>query len=170
MNVNEENNSEPPAGTALLDIQRILVTEEMPSAAECQLWVDTALIEAIEPFSAPPLLTLRFVDNDESLSLNQQWRDKAKATNVLSFPIDTPPGIDTETWLGDLVLCVPVIATEAKQQGKTWQAHWAHMIIHGVLHLLGYDHVQTEEAEQMEALETQILAKLGYPDPYHYQD
>ena len=153
-----------------LEIQQLVVTETMPNVTECQLWVDTALTMATDPFVVPPLITLRFVDNAESKSLNQQWREQAKATNVLSFPIDTPPGITEEIWLGDLILCVPVIGQEAIEQHKTWQAHWAHIIIHGVLHLLGYDHVQTEDAEQMEGLEIQILKQLGYPNPYDYQD
>lgn len=166
--MSNSTNKKPPKGVAQLEIQQVLVTEEMPSALMCQRWVDTALAAAANPFSVPPLITLRFVDADESQALNRQWRQQAKPTNVLSFPIDTPLGITDEIWLGDLILCVPVVRQEAKQQYKTWQAHWAHIIIHGVLHLLGYDHVQTEDAEQMETLEIQILAQLGYSDPYQY--
>jgi probable rRNA maturation factor len=85
---------------------------------------------------------------------------------VLSFPAEVPEGILDIPLLGDLVICVPVVEREAREQGKTAEAHWAHLVIHGCLHLLGYDHLEDEEAEEMEALERELLSELGYPDPY----
>ena len=97
--------------------------------------------------------------------LNSAYRGKAGPTNVLSFPAEIPEGLDIPL-LGDIVVCAPVVRREAVEQGKTESAHWAHMIVHGTLHLLGYDHIQNDEAEAMEALETTILAQLNYPCPY----
>jgi probable rRNA maturation factor len=105
------------------------------------------------------------VDEAESATLNAQYRGKQGPTNVLSFGFDSPPGVDVPL-LGDLVICAPVVVREALEQGKPGQAHWAHMTIHGVLHLLGYDHQTPEQAQIMEALEIAALADLGYADPY----
>lgn len=110
-------------------------------------------------------LSLSIVDNDESRELNAQYRGKDKPTNVLSFPAEFPEGVDVD-WLGDLVVCAPVVEQEAHEQGKTLEAHWVHMTVHGTLHLLGFDHIVDAEAEEMESLETDILVKLGYPPPY----
>ena len=110
-------------------------------------------------------LVVRIVDESESESLNTTYRQKHQSTNVLSFPFEAPPGID-EPHLGDLVVCAPVVEREAQQQNKSLESHWAHMIVHGVLHLQGLDHQNEQEAEEMESLERQILADLGYPDPY----
>lgn len=108
-------------------------------------------------------LTLRLVDDNEGRSLNQTWRERDYATNVLTFEY----GIDPDGMAGgDIVLCVPVLEREAAEQGKPLLAHAAHLTVHGVLHALGYDHLEEEEAEDMEALETRILASLGIPDPY----
>jgi len=110
-------------------------------------------------------LTVRIVDENEGAILNRQWRKARGATNVLSFPSNEMekyvPGL-----LGDIVLCAPVIMREADQQRKTPESHWAHMVIHGTLHLLGHDHARPEDAEKMEKLETSLLKRLGYPDPY----
>jgi probable rRNA maturation factor len=127
-------------------------------------------------------LTIRVVGAAESRRLNRTWRGKDKPTNVLSFPADFPephPGragagraaaarasADNATPLGDLAICAPVVAREAREQGKMSTAHWAHMVIHGVLHLLGYDHENDRDAELMEAREVKLLARFGYPDPY----
>jgi len=109
-------------------------------------------------------LSVRIVDSAESQQLNKQYRGKDKPTNVLSFPLaDENLPIPV---LGDLVICAPVVEKEAQQQGKSVEAHWAHMVVHGVLHLLGYDHENDSEAEQMEALEVKIMICLGYADPY----
>lgn len=110
-------------------------------------------------------LGLKLVDSDESRSLNKRYRDLDKPTNVLSFPFEAPPGVEVDQ-LGDLAICVPVVEAEAEEQCKTSPAHWAHMVIHGVLHLMGHDHIDDAEAQVMESLETEILASLGYPDPY----
>jgi probable rRNA maturation factor len=110
-------------------------------------------------------LVIRVVDEAESRDLNRRYRHKDKPTNVLSFPFEPVPGID-ETHLGDLVICAPVVQRQAVEQGKTCEAHWAHMVVHGVLHLLGYDHETDTDAGVMEALETGILHTLGHPDPY----
>lgn len=111
-------------------------------------------------------VVVRFVDDQESRSLNLAYRGKDKPTNVLSFPFELPPGVD-EPHLGDLVICVPVVENEAKDQGKPLQAHYAHMLVHGLLHLQGYDHQTDDEATQMETLEIEILRQLGYENPYH---
>lgn len=110
-------------------------------------------------------ITIRLVDNDESQALNSQYRHKDKPTNVLSFPFECPPGIELPL-LGDLVICAPVIAQEASEQHKSLHNHYAHMTVHGILHLLGYDHIEDDEAEIMEALEIEILSQLGIDDPY----
>lgn len=115
-------------------------------------------------------LVIRVVDEKEGRQLNRQFRDKDAATNVLSFPAATPllseQAAYQANYLGDIVLCAPVIKREASEQGKTHDAHWAHMLIHGILHLQGYDHLTEAEAADMESREVELLAELGYPDPY----
>ncbi len=110
-------------------------------------------------------LTVRIVDGAEAAELNRRYRGRSGPTNVLSFPFDGMPGVDLPL-LGDIVVCAPVVVREAREQGKPERAHWAHIVVHGVLHLLGYDHVEPEQARIMEGLEKQILGKLGIPDPY----
>ncbi len=111
-------------------------------------------------------VTVRFVDEPEGLALNRDFRGKGYATNVLSFPYPPVAGVPNQPKAGDLVLCAPVIVREAAEQGKSFEAHCAHLIVHGMLHLQGYDHETKEEAEAMEERERQILARLGFPDPY----
>ena len=117
-------------------------------------------------------LTIRIIGVAESRRLNRTWRAKDKPTNVLSFPGDslspaTAYGLQPAALhLGDLAICAPVVAREAREQGKTTVAHWAHMVIHGVLHLMGYDHENDRDAQTMESLEARILAEFGYGDPY----
>lgn len=113
-----------------------------------------------------PVLTIRIVDEQEGMDLNQQFRGKASATNVLAFPTDVPDWLAEGSYLGDLAICGPIVLQEAEAQQKTALAHWAHMVVHGSLHLLGYDHQTEAQAAEMEALETAILADLHYPDPY----
>ena len=113
--------------------------------------------------------TIRIVDEQESAALNEQYRSKQGATNVLSFPFESPAEIDLNL-LGDLVICAPVVIEEAQQQRKSEIQHWCHLIVHGCLHLLGYDHSDDEEAVEMEKLECRIMMKLGYPDPYQMID
>lgn len=114
-------------------------------------------------------VTLRIVDDDESATLNGQYRQKDRPTNVLSFPFEQPEGI-TVPLAGDLVVCAGVVAREATEQGKTLDAHWAHMVIHGMLHLQGYDHIDDRDAEIMETLEIRLLAELGFSNPYLAED
>ncbi len=138
-----------------------------PDEAALRRWCELALRQR----SADSELTIRLVDEAEGRELNATWRHKDYATNVLSFPADIPDGPGGEPLLdipllGDLVICVPVVEREAAEQGKALQAHWAHLVIHGCLHLLGYDHLEDDEAEEMESLERELLAELGHPDPY----
>ncbi len=126
-----------------------------------QRWVDAV----IPPFQEESELTIRLVDVAESHELNLTYRGKDKPTNVLSFPFEAPPGIEMPL-LGDLIICRQVVEQEASEQGKPLEAHWAHMVVHGSLHLLGYDHIEDDEAEEMEGLETEIMLALGYEDPY----
>ena len=114
-------------------------------------------------------LVVRIVDEAESRELNQRYRGKDRPTNVLSFPFEAPPGLPAEIafpCLGDLVICAPLVRQEATQQHKALDAHWAHLVVHGVLHLLGHDHQNDAEAAEMEDREREILKQLGYPDPY----
>ncbi|HSJ47688.1 MAG TPA: rRNA maturation RNase YbeY [Gammaproteobacteria bacterium] len=126
-------------------------------------WVEAAL----ETENHGVELVIRLVDEAESAELNEAYRGKTGPTNVLSFPFDMPPEVEETRLLGDLVICAPVVRREAAEQGKTEPAHWAHLVVHGTLHLQGYDHQSEAGAAEMEGLERQILARLGYPDPYH---
>ena len=135
----------------------------VPASASFRRWVEAALKSARRRKATE--VSIRIVDADEGQALNLQYRGRDYATNVLSFPADLPPGVNLPL-IGDLVICAPVVAREAAEQGKTAAHHWAHMTVHGTLHLLGYDHIDDAEAEAMEALETRILAGLGIPDPY----
>ena len=138
----------------------------MPSPARLRRWARAAL------GARKGELTLRIVGPAESRSLNHRFRHKDKPTNVLSFPYDPLPRPLSrkrergEQPLGDVVICAAVVAREAREQGKAPAAHWAHMVVHGVLHLLGFDHIQTEDARVMEGRERAILARLSFPDPY----
>ena len=135
----------------------------LPSAASFRRWVDAALRGARRRRATE--LSIRIVEAAEGRALNRDYRGKDYATNVLSFEADLPPGLKLPL-IGDIVICAPVVAREAADQGKTPRDHWAHLTVHGVLHLLGYDHLVEAEAEAMEALETRILAGLGIADPY----
>jgi len=150
-----------------LDLQIACDSPNLPAEQEFTRWVTQALSGAdyAAPADMPTELTLRIVDVAESQELNHTYRGKDKPTNVLSFPFDGPDDIPLAL-LGDLVICAPVVEQEAAQQNKPVTAHWAHMVIHGSLHLLGYDHIQEQDAQKMEALEVQILAELGFADPY----
>ena len=150
-----------------LDLQ-LACDEEPPPFDAMRGWVEAALAAAGRTTATE--LTVRIVDEIESAALNQAYRHKAGPTNVLSFPFESPPGMDDLPLLGDLVICAPVVRREAAGQGKREQAHWAHMLVHGTLHLLGHDHVEDAAARRMEALETAILQDLGFPDPYRDDD
>jgi probable rRNA maturation factor len=135
-------------------------SSDVPAIGEIKKWLEVAL-----QGMPAAILTIRIVDAAESAELNQRYRQKFGATNVLAFPADLPGEIDLPL-LGDLVICAPLVQTEAAAQGKAVMAHWAHLVIHGCLHLLGYDHSETADAEEMESLETGLLQQLGLPDPY----
>ncbi|MBO2579122.1 rRNA maturation RNase YbeY [Shewanella algae] len=147
-----------------LDLQLATEAQNLPSQSDFELWARTAIGNSMEQAE----LTIRLVDSEESQQLNRDYRGKDKPTNVLSFPFEAPPGI-TLPLLGDLVICVSVVENEAREQHKPLQAHWAHMVVHGCLHLLGYDHIEDAEAEEMESLETQLVESLGFTDPYKEQ-
>ncbi len=138
---------------------------ELPTKAQLQLWVDTALAEVASDFSQELELTIRLVNRDESQQLNSQYRGKDKPTNVLSFPFEVPEGIELNL-LGDLIICIEVMQDEAIAQHKPILDHWAHLVVHGCLHLVGFDHISDSEAIKMESLEVEILAKLGINNPY----
>ncbi len=148
-----------------LDLQVASAAPDLPSEAQFRAWCELALRQRPESE-----LTIRLVDEAEGLELNSTYRHKDYATNVLSFPADVPDELLDIPLLGDLVICAPVVAREALEQRKPLQAHWAHLVIHGCLHLLGYDHIDDAEAEEMETLERELLAELGHPDPYACDD
>ena len=142
-----------------LEIQRPWRGEGTPEDAQLRRWVEAVSLPD------PASLVIRIVDEDESRTLNRTYRGKDRPTNVLSFPFEAPRPVQ-DPHLGDLVICAPVVAAEAEAQGKPLEAHWAHMVVHGLLHLLGYEHQTEEEAREMETEERRILATLGWPDPY----
>jgi probable rRNA maturation factor len=149
-----------------IEIQTIFESAGQPSAAQIQLWIDTALEEVNQDTE----IVVRIVDEQESAELNEQYRHKKGATNILSFPVEIPEGIDIDlNLLGDLVICAPVLEQEAQQQSKNLTHHWAHIIIHGVLHLLGYDHLDDEQAEEMESKEIALLQQLNINNPYQQE-
>jgi probable rRNA maturation factor len=141
-----------------ITVQRRVPAAGVPSSSTLRGWAVAALGHAHGE------LTIRIVDEAESADLNGRYRQKPYPTNVLSFPYEAE-GLE-EPVLGDLVICAPVVAREAVEQGKDARAHWAHMVVHGVLHLLGLDHENDADAERMETKERQILAGLGFADPY----
>ena len=135
----------------------------MPRRRAIECWVEGALAGHRDGAD----LTIRIVGREEGRQLNERFRGTARPTNVLSFPFDAPPGApDVAGGLGDVVLCAPVVNREARVQGKPRGDHWAHLVVHGVLHLLGYDHDTVGAAERMEGLERRILERFGVPDPY----
>ena len=137
-----------------LSVQYACNREGLPLRADFVRWARAALVGGGE-------VAIRLVDAEEGRELNKEYRGKDYATNVLSFPYDTEPVV-----LGDLVICPEVVAREAAEQGKPLEAHYAHLTVHGMLHLQGWDHENDEEAQEMEDEEREILAALGYPDPY----
>lgn len=147
-----------------VEVQRIVAAG--PSEADIQRWVSAALLAEQRKQAE---LTVRIVDEAESAELNEQYRHKSGPTNVLSFPFECPPEVELDL-LGDLVICAPVVQREAQEQHKEEQAHWAHMVVHGTLHLLGYDHLQQDEAEAMESREISIMEELGYTNPYRPEE
>lgn len=144
--------------------------QNIPDEPSVQQWVDAALTHK----KGEAELSIRVVDENESSELNLRYRNKQGPTNVLSFPADLPESLQELLLeeslqlplLGDLVICAQVVEREAQQQNKSLKAHWAHMLVHGSLHLIGYDHMNDHEAELMEQMETNILTNLDFPPPY----
>lgn len=147
--------------TLTLDLDNASSVSVLPTHNDFERWVAAALDTRRDKAE----LSIRLVDEDESAELNLKYRLKSGPTNVLSFPADLPAELAIPL-LGDLVICAPVVEKEAGEQHKTSQAHWAHMVIHGTLHLIGFDHISDDDAEQMEALEIDILHSLHYSNPY----
>ena len=154
----------------VVELQSDLPASGLPAADQVQRWAETAARLA---GGASGEIVIRIVDEAESQALNHDYRGKNSPTNVLSFPFELPEGMPEqmraelgEGIIGDIAICAPVVEREAKDQGKAAEAHWAHMVIHGVLHLLGHDHVEDAGAEIMEAMEIRALSELGYPNPY----
>ncbi|HTF97550.1 MAG TPA: rRNA maturation RNase YbeY [Cellvibrio sp.] len=145
-----------------IDIETNTSSQNLPPVAALEMWISAALKSQLLDEAE---VSLYIVDEPESQELNSRYRGKDKPTNVLSFPADIPEEVGIPL-LGDLVVCAPVVEQEASEQGKTLDAHWAHMLVHGSLHLLGFDHIDDHEAETMEALETKIITGLGFPAPY----
>ena len=147
------------------EVQRVSTSASIPDDERFRLWAETALAGKGENFS----FGIRVVDEDEAQRFNREYRHKDYATNILSFPTDLPEDLPADirhSQLGDLLICAPVVTREALQQQRSELDHWAHLLVHGILHLLGYDHERAEDADVMESLETEILAKLGIGDPY----
>lgn len=157
-----------------LELQWAIEKLALPTQVLCEKWVKASLQTSIADQTAVAdesvELTIRIVSSEESQALNRDYRSKDKPTNVLSFEFEQPPGLvemgESIPYLGDLVICADVVAQEALQQNKSLESHWAHMIVHGALHLQGYDHINEQEALEMEALEVKIMVGLGYANPY----
>lgn len=151
--------------TIVLDLQNEQAFSTVPDRQKIQRWLTTAIQCLPHKNVNKHTVTIRFIDNQESALLNDTYRHKKGPTNVLSFPDEPIPGFDSDSF-GDLAICVPVVLDEAQAQDKTVDAHFAHLIIHGFLHLLGYDHDAEKQAHVMESLEINILAHLGFSNPY----
>ena len=149
-------------GKMIIDLQIACEQESgLPTTEQIEQWATAA----VQPQSDEVEMTVRIVDEAESHALNLNYRGKDRPTNVLSFPFECPDEVELPL-LGDLVICRQVVEREAQEQEKPLMAHWAHMVVHGSLHLLGYDHIEDDEAEEMESLETQIMTGLDFADPY----
>lgn len=160
-----------------IELQNPYDYQNLPSLKQLSQWANAAMQNSDADDSQGQVaksVVIRVVNQAEALQLNQDYRGKAYATNILSFPFEAPSIelIDTLdlaefSHLGDLVICESVLKQEAQQQNKTLLQHWAHLLVHGVLHLQGFDHISDNEAEIMESLEIKILEKLGFTNPYH---
>ena len=145
-----------------LDLQVAVDSRDIPARSSICHWAEVTLASVAESRLS---LSVRVVESDEIKRLNGEYRGKAAATNVLSFPFDSIPGVEAG-YLGDIAICNEVVIREAAEQNKSIEAHWAHMVVHGILHLCGYDHIDDDEARDMEDLEVSILNSLGFEDPY----
>ncbi len=144
-----------------VDVQNVSNSANLPDSDRIQIWIDAALAD----YPQDSEIVVRIVDEEESGQLNSQYRHKTGPTNILSFPAELPEGVDLDL-LGDLVVCAPVLEREALEQGKKLDDHWAHIVVHGVLHLLGYDHIEDDESAVMEDKEIEILRVLNIRNPY----
>jgi probable rRNA maturation factor len=150
---------------AEFEIQRATTSINSPHDDQFQIWINAIDVQQDKIFA----LSIRIVDEPEARQFNREYRNRDYATNVLSFPVELPEGLPAEvrqTQLGDLLICAPVVAREAREQKRSEANHWAHLTVHGILHLLGYDHQEDDQAIVMESLEIKILNKLGISDPY----
>ncbi|MBN8888280.1 MAG: rRNA maturation RNase YbeY [Rudaea sp.] len=154
----------PPTAAPAVALSYAIPRRGLPAATAFRAWVAAALVGARR--RVPAELSIRLVGTAEGREFNRTYRGRDYATNVLSFPAELPRGVKLPL-LGDLVICAPVVAREAAEQGKAPRDHYAHLTVHGVLHLLGYDHENDRDAQKMEALERRILAGLGIADPYN---
>ena len=144
-----------------VELQNVVNQFAVPDKSHFETWA----LAIPTPNNESQVATIRIVDEPEMIDLNSQYRQKDGPTNVLSFPAQLHKDVDIP-FIGDVVICAPVVINEAKQQGKVEESHWAHMTVHGILHLQGYDHVNEKDAQHMESLETQILNNLGFENPY----
>lgn len=144
-----------------LELQIATQQDSVPSLESFIAWSEAALRDEKEQAE----LVIRLVDEDEIQKLNREYRGKDNSTNVLSFPSNLPEVVNSDL-LGDLVICAPVVVRESQEQDKTLESHWVHMVVHGVLHLLGYDHQDEDDAQAMERLEREVMSGLGFQDPY----
>ena len=149
-----------------LEVQRVIETGYIPGDAELQMWFEKALAD----YSKDAEVLIRVVGKQEISALNEQYRHKQGPTNILSFPFEAPEVNAEISLLGDLVVCAPILEKEAQTQQKTLKDHWVHIVIHGILHLIGYDHINENEAIEMEAKEIYILQQLDIDNPYQEKD
>jgi probable rRNA maturation factor len=147
--------------TTELDLQIACEFDNLPSLEQFAVWANKVLSQ----YRDESELTIVIADEEQSQQLNNDYRGKNKPTNVLSFEFEAPPGIELPL-VGDLIICPAIVLAEAIEQEKTFHDHFAHMVIHGCLHLLGFDHIKEEDANEMESIEKQLLADLGIADPY----
>lgn len=147
-----------------VDVQAATRNKTIPADRLLELWARAAWLGDHDSE-----VTIRIVDAEESAALNSRYRNKCGPTNVLSFSFEAPDGI-TVPLAGDLIICAPVVEKESVEQGKTPTEHWAHMVVHGMLHLQGHDHIEDNQAEVMEALEIQLLSRLGFGNPYKTEE
>jgi len=145
-----------------IDLQIAVTDIQLPDQPAFIRWAEATLMAATETRAN---LSIRIVDTEEITNLNREYRQLDKATNVLSFPFDPLPGIDMQ-FLGDIAICARVVIAEATDQDKPLEAHWAHIVVHGILHLCGYDHIEQKDSVEMEILEVNILSALGFKNPY----
>jgi probable rRNA maturation factor len=147
-----------------LTVQYVYDNNSLPKYTDFELWTKTVLKYQNNINNKTIEVNIRIVDEIESAELNQTWRNKQGATNVLSFPLDFDE--NHLKILGDIIICAPIVIQEAQKQNKQLKAHWSHLVIHGLLHLLGHDHIENLAAEMMENLEIKFLQQLKYPNPY----